>query len=65
MKKYNYLVYVFIFYAIIVLITLLLSGCSTLYVGSRYSSCPSNNKSFFYDRMGVKPSKQFLKNYKQ
>jgi hypothetical protein len=64
MKKYNYKVYVFIF-AIIFLVTTLSSGCTALYVGSRYSVCPSNNKSFFYERVGLRPSNQFLKNYKQ
>jgi hypothetical protein len=65
MKKYNYMIYVFIFYALIILATILFSGCSTLYVGSKYTRCPTNNKSFFYERMGVRPSKQFIKFNKQ
>ena len=43
------------------LVMAMFSSCRTLYVGSKYSNCPSNNKSFFYNRMGVKPSKQYLK----
>ena len=42
-------------------IVIMFSSCTTLYVGSKYRSCPTNNKAFFYNRMGVKPSKQFLK----
>ena len=42
-------------------IVIMFSSCATLYVGSKYRSCPTNDKSFFYNRMGVKPSKQFLK----
>ena len=60
MKKYSYMIYVIIFFVIITLISLLTS-CTTLYVGSRYSNCPTNNKAFFYNRMGVKPSKQYRK----
>ena len=37
------------------------NSCQTLYVGAKYSNCPTNNKSFFYNRMGVKPSKQYLR----
>jgi hypothetical protein len=43
------------------LVAIMFSSCATLYVGSKYTQCPTNNKSFFYNRMGVKPSKQFLK----
>jgi len=40
---------------------LLFSGCSNLYVGSKYTSCPSNDKAFWYKKQGVKPTKQFMK----
>jgi len=44
------------------LVMAMFSSCRTLYVGSKYSNmCPTNNKSFFYQRMHVKPSKQYLK----
>ena len=43
------------------MIIIIFSRCSVGYPGVRYSRCPTNNKSFFYNRMGVMPSKQFLK----
>ena len=43
------------------IVVAMFSSCITPYVGAKYSRCPTNNKSFFYNRMGVKPSKQFLR----
>lgn len=59
--KNEYAPYVLIFYIFLISLLLLFSGCSTLYVGSKYTSCPSNDKTFWYKRMNVKPSKQFIK----
>ena len=51
MNKYKYIILISIVF---------LTSCRSLYVGSLYSSCPTNNKAFFYNRMGVKPSKQYM-----
>ena len=63
MEKNEYAPYVLIIYVLVIIILFSLFGCSrTLYVGAKYSDrCPTNNKSFFYERMGVRPSKQYLK----
>ena len=42
-------------------IAILFSSCRTQYAGGRWGGCPTNDKSFFYKRAGVTPSKQFLK----
>lgn len=59
--KNEYAPYVLIFYIFLIGLLLLFSGCSNLYVGSKYTSCPSNDKAFWYKRQGVKPTKQFMK----
>lgn len=62
MKRNEYTPYILIIYIIIIILTFMIMGCSrTQYVGSKYLSCPSNDKTFFYKRMGVTPSKQFIK----
>jgi len=61
MKKNEAAPYVLAFYILLIIIYVFSCGCKTLYVGSRYTNCPSNNKQFWYDRMGVKPTKQFMK----
>ena len=61
MKKNEYAPYALIVYIILIIIYSMLMSCSpNLYVGARYSSCPTNDKTFFYKRAGVKPTKQFL-----
>ena len=61
-KYNNYTPYILIIYIMVVLILLSLFGCSNnLYVGAKYTQCPTNNKGFWYERMGVKPTKQYMR----
>jgi hypothetical protein len=61
MKKNEAAPYVLAFYILLIIIYFFSCGCKTLYVGSKYTSCPSNDKTFWYKRMNVKPTKQYLK----
>jgi len=58
----NHTPFVLIIYVLIVLILLSIFGCSTpYYVGNKYTQCPTNNKGFWYERMGVKPSREYMR----
>jgi hypothetical protein len=57
---YNTLI-VILFFVIITIVSIFLASCATPYVGTKYRKCPTNDKTFFYKRMGVRPTKQFLK----
>lgn len=50
MKKTLYTIY-----ALIMIISLF--GC----IGYRYTSCPVNDKAFFYKKAGVKPTKAYMR----
>jgi hypothetical protein len=65
MKKHLTTIYVLILYVlfwtiVMSLFGMSLSGCN-VYVGKSYSKCPTNDKTYFYKRMGVKPSKAYMR----
>jgi len=61
MKKNEYAPYVIVIYIIIVFILFSLFGCNSYYAGKGYSTCPTNDKTFFYKRMGIKTNKKIIK----
>jgi hypothetical protein len=66
MKRNEYTPYVIIAYVLFWAIVMSLFGCTNnLYVGKGYSNCPTNDKTYFYKRMGVKAPKQYMKWHNQ